>query len=164
MTGSPLQIRDAIPGDEAAVQQVVFPVLREFGLTPDVHGPDVDLEDLQAAYAQRGGVFRVVTDGDGRIVGCGGFRPLSGDAVGENAVELRKMYLLPEWRGRGLGRRLLEDLITRARTAGHRRMVLDTAAVMTDAIALYKRSGFISFENPQRLRRCDLSLSLDLAA
>lgn len=139
------------------MQQVVFPVLHEFGLTPDTHGPDADLDDLQAAYPRRGGVFRVVIDAGGHIQGCGGFRP-----VAEGVVELRKMYLLPALRGRGIGRRLLEDLVTRARAAGYRRMVLDTAAAMKDAIALYERRGFTPFDNPQRVRRCDLSLRLEL--
>lgn len=158
MPPTDFHIRDALPGDEAAVQQVVFPVLQEYGLSPDVTGPDADLLDLEAFYVQRGGIFRVVTGPGGRIVGCGGLLP-----VHDDTVELRKMYLLPEVRGHGLGRRLLEELIESARGAGHRRIVLDTASVLKEAIALYRRRGFQPFDNPQRVRRCDQSLFLELA-
>ena len=150
-------IRDAAPGDEYAVQEVVFAVLREYGLTPDAHGPAADLEDLQAAYPRCGGVFRVITDPAGCIVGCGGLRPAAG-----GDVELRKMYLLPEARGQGLGKRLLEELIAAARAGGHRRIVLDTASVLKEAIALYRKRGFQPYENPNRVRRCDQSLVLQI--
>lgn len=152
-----IPIRDAVPGDEPAVQELVFSVLREYGLTPDPGGPDADLADLQKAYVRHGGVFRIVTDSGGRIIGCGGLLP-----AGHGDVELRKMYLLPEFRGRGIGKRLLEELIAAARAAGHRRVVLDTASVLTEAIGLYRKRGFRPWDNPERVRRCDQSCFLDL--
>ncbi len=150
-------IRDAVAGDESAVQAVVFSVLREYGLKPDPADTDADLGDLQSFYVNRAGTFRIVTDAAGHIVGCGGLLP-----VGAGDVELRKMYLMPEARGRGLGRRLLEDLIAMARARGHARIVLDTASVLKEAIALYCKSGFQPYENPDRVRRCDQSLVLNL--
>ena len=158
MTMGTHSIRDAVPGDESAVQEVVFSVLREYGLTPDADGPDADLKDLQSFYINRAGTFRIVTDDAGNIVGCGGLLPV---AAGE--VELRKMYLLPQVRGQGIGRRLLEELITAARAQGHARMVLDTASALQEAIGLYRSRGFQPYENPDRVRRCDQSLFLDLA-
>ena len=150
-------IRGAQPGDEAAVQELVFSVLGEYGLKPDPGGTDADLKDLQAFYINRGGVFCVITDADGCIVGCGGLLP-----VGNGDVELRKMYVLPQARGKGIGRRLLEDLINTARKQGHARMLLDTASVLKEAIALYRNRGFEPYENEHRARRCDQSLVLAL--
>lgn len=150
-------IRDAVPGDESAVQEVVFSVLREYGLKPDPDGTDSDLSDLQSFYVNRAGTFRIITDGAGNIVGCGGLLPV---ATGD--VELRKMYLLPQARGQGLGRQLLEDLIATARARGHARIVLDTASVLKEAIGLYRMRGFQPFENPERVRRCDQSFLLNL--
>lgn len=150
-------IRDARPGDESAIQDVVFAVLREYGLNPDPDGTDADLRDLQSFYINRAGTFRIVTDGAGIIVGCGGLLP-----AGTGDVELRKMYLLPQARGQGLGRRLLEDLIATARAQGHARVVLDTASVLKQAIGLYRKYGFQPFENPERVRRCDQSFVLEL--
>lgn len=150
-------IRDAKPGDEAAVQDVIFTVLREYGLQPDPDGADSDLKDLRAVYVRHGGAFRVITDADGQIVGCGGLRPAA-----DGDVELRKMYLLPQVRRQGLGRRLLEDLISAARRQGHARIVLDTASVLKEAIALYRARGFQPYENEKRARRCDQSFVLSL--
>ena len=151
-------IRDARPGDESAVQDVVFSVLREYGLKPDPDGTDADLKDLQTFYVKRGGTFRIVTDAEENIVGCGGLLP-----VGDGDVELRKMYLLPQMRRQGLGRRLLEDLIGVARALGHARMVLDSASVLKEAIALYRSRGFQPYENENRVWRCDQSFFLELA-
>jgi putative acetyltransferase len=151
-------IRDAAAGDERAVQRIVFEALGEYGLTPDPAGIDADLADLQAAYMQRGGAFVVIVGADGGIIGCGGLRP-----AGDGDVELRKMYLQRDARGRGIGRHLLETLIERARAGGHRRIVLDTASVLVEAIALYRHRGFTPFENPHRVRRCDQSFFLELA-
>ncbi|MBI1731472.1 MAG: GNAT family N-acetyltransferase [Gammaproteobacteria bacterium] len=159
MTPSDWNIRDAAPGDEHAVQQVVFTTLREYGLTPNIDGTDADLKDLHEFYVRRGGVFRIVTDAHGNIVGCGGLLPMENDDV-----ELRKMYLTPAVRGKGLGRRLLEDLLAMARSRGHRRVVLDTASVLKEAIALYRSRGFQPYDNPDRVQRCDQSMFLKLTA
>jgi len=152
-----ITIRDAVPGDEPAVQALVFSVLREYGLKPDPDDTDADLGDLQSFYSRRAGTFRIVIDGMGKIIGCGGLLP-----AGNGDVELRKMYLLPQVRGQGLGEQLLGNLIAAARAQGHARVVLDTASVLKQAIALYGKHGFQPFENPERVRRCDQSFALRL--
>jgi len=157
MTGG-APFRAARPGDEAAVQQVVFTVLREYGLVPEPDGVDVDLADLQGFYLRRGGAFLVVEDAAGAVAGCGGLLP-----VNDGDVELRKMYLAKALRGRGLGRALLEVLIDEARAMGCRRVVLDTASVLTEAIALYRARGFQPLERGPHVKRCDQAFFLDLA-
>jgi len=139
------------------VQALVFSVLHEYGLKPDPDDTDADLSDLQSFYINRAGMFRIVIDGAGNIVGCGGLLP-----AGAGDVELRKMYLLPQVRGQGFGEQLLENLIATARAQGHARVVLDTASVLKQAIGLYRKYGFQPFENPERVRRCDQSLVLNL--
>src|SRR5687768_13854385 len=97
-----IELRDARSEDSAAVFGIVDSVLREYGLEPDPLGTDSDLADIEASYDQRGGVFRVIESADKIIVGCGGLFP-----VDSATVELRKMYLLPAARGKGLGKKLL---------------------------------------------------------
>jgi putative acetyltransferase len=150
-------LRDALPGDEPHVRHVVFSVLREYGLEPDPGGTDTDLDDLASSYAARGGVFRVVLDGAGSIVGCGGLYPLNAEEA-----EVRKMYLLPTTRGHGLGRTLLEQLIGVARERGFSRVVLETASVLKEAIALYRRFGFVETCRPHLAGRCDQAFALEL--
>ena len=82
------------------------------------------------------GAFVVVVE-DGRPVAGGGVRRLD-----DGLAELKRMYVVPEARGRGHGRRLLDALEAAARDLGYRRVRLDTAASMTAAMAMYRSSGY----------------------
>lgn len=149
--------REAASGEEARIRAVVFSVLAEYGLSPDPRGIDTDLEDIVANYGNRGGSFRVVISAEGDIVGCGGLYPLD-----DGTAEIRKMYLLPNARGRGLGRRLLEDLITAAKDRRFQRVVVETASVLKEAVSLYRRRGFAPCEYNHLAKRCDQAYVLDL--
>jgi putative acetyltransferase len=153
-----LSIRDATNADAAAVREVVCTVLEEYGLAPDPGGTDADLEDLEKSYWENGGVFRVVLSGDGSIIGCAGLF-----GVSATEAELRKMYLLRVARGRGLGRRLLNQLIADARRLGYRRVTLETASVLAEAIALYRSAGFSPVPRERLSSRCDQGWMLPLS-
>ena len=83
------------------------------------------------------GVFLVVRDAAGRAVGCGGVCRFDAERG-----ELKRMYVAPEARGRGLGRRLLEELEAAARGFGYRGLVLETGDLNREALGLYVSSGF----------------------
>jgi putative acetyltransferase len=151
--------REAISDDEAAIRSVVFSVLAEYGLSPDPQGIDADLNDVVSNYGERGGFFRVVTSTEGNIVGCGGLYPLT-----EHDAEIRKMYLLPEARGQGIGRKLLEELITSAKERHFQRIVVETASVLREAISLYRQRGFVPFAHHHLAKRCDQAYVLHLAS
>ena len=72
------------------------------------------------------------------------------------------MYLHRAYRGKGLGRRLLEDALARARQAGFRRITLETASVLKEAIRLYERYGFKPFRPDHLSCRCDQAYVLEL--
>ena len=96
-------------------------------------------DDL-AAFEPPDGTFLVVRDG-ARIVGCAGLRRLD-----SSTAEVKRMWIDPACRGRGLARRLLGALEDAARAAGRTRVVLDTHSALREAIALYERSGYRSIE------------------
>ncbi|MBA3849999.1 MAG: N-acetyltransferase [Opitutus sp.] len=161
MTQSTPVLRRATPADSVAACALVAATLAEFGLKPDPAGTDADLADFEANYFARGGDFVVLIDGRGVLVGTCGLYPLEGTEA-PRTVELRKMYLSPSLRGFGQGRRLLEWALARARELGFRRMTLETASALKDAIALYERNGFKPDGGGSHSCRCDLAYARDL--
>jgi putative acetyltransferase len=99
---------------------------------------DAELANLPRPYVRPRGLLLIARDGD-EAMGVGGYRPLD-DAT----AEVKRMYVVPAARGRGVGRLLLGALMAGARAAGYRRVRLDThRASMTAAIALYRSLGFV---------------------
>jgi putative acetyltransferase len=82
------------------------------------------------------GTFLIVYR-DGLAVGCGALRLLDAEAA-----ELKRMYVSPQARGQGIGRRLLVALEAEARAFGVRRLVLETGIRQIAALALYQATGF----------------------
>jgi GNAT superfamily N-acetyltransferase len=89
-----------------------------------------------AMFEPPDGVFLVVRD-DGRVLACGGVCRF--DAT---RAELKRMYVLPEARGRGLGRRLLVELEAEASLLGYRGIVLETGEAQQEALGLYVSAGY----------------------
>jgi putative acetyltransferase len=83
------------------------------------------------------GVFLVLRDDDGRAVGCGGIARYD-----ETRGEVKRMYVLPELRGRGLGRRLLVELEAQACALGYASVVLETGDLQPEALGLYASAGY----------------------
>jgi molybdate transport system substrate-binding protein len=149
--------RPADKDDFDAIRSIVQAVLGEYGLACQPGGTDRDLQDIASSYLDRGGAFDVVAAEDGRIAGCCGVYPID-----PTTCELRKMYLLPGARGHGLGSRLLRRALAFARGQGFRRVELETASVLKDAIALYTRKGFTPIARTHLASRCDQAYALDL--
>jgi len=131
--------------------------LGEYGLKPDPGCTDADLDDIEQSYLARGGVFYVLEGQDNSIVGSYGLYPME-----PGVCELRKMYLHWAYRGKGLGRRLLEDALAHAKQSGVRRITLETASVLKEAIGLYERYGFKPCKATHLSCRCDQAYELVL--
>ncbi|MDQ2068957.1 GNAT family N-acetyltransferase [Natronospira bacteriovora] len=134
-----------------AVVAVLGQVLNEYGLNFEPEEADRDVVEVSQHYSDRGGEFWVI-ELDGRLVGTAAFFPLHDRP---EVAEIRKMYLLPEARGKGLGRWLLKLLEDRARERGFRYARLETAAVLKEAIALYESAGYTTASDAVATRRCD---------
>lgn len=116
---------------------------------------DRDLSDIERYYAD--GIFDVLETTEGVIIGTVALEPL-----GHGVCELRKMYLKTNFRGRGYGRKLLNHAIARAKELGFKRIELQTARVLEEAVGLYKKHGFQPSDTAGLERRCDQALALDL--
>ncbi len=90
------------------------------------------------AFRPPAGRFLVARNDD-EVVGCGALQ-----RVDDRTAEIKRMWVAPGWRGVGLGSRLLAAVEHEAAAAGYVRVVLDTNAVLAEAIALYERSGYES--------------------
>ena len=156
-------IRPYQAGDRAGFEALVSTVLTEFGFHVD---PvlERDLADPMASY----GAVWVAVDGE-RLVGSVAVRVVKEEAgSGDGPVaELKRMYLYPGHRGRGLGRQLLDRAVGWARGAGCRAIVLDTSAEMDAAQRLYESVGFVRTgtrtETGTVDSRCEVLYRLDLA-
>ena len=145
-------IRSWQPEDRQAAADVIKSALAEYGLGWEPDGADRDVLLVEASYLDRGGEFWVIED-RGEIVGTSAYYP--DPHRGENAVEIRKMYLCPTARGHGLGKYLLGELERSILAHGYNQIWIETASVLTAAVKLYEANGYqpaTGIETP----RCDL--------
>ena len=103
----------------------------------DARGTLDDLYDIQKNYFENGGTFLVTTQ-NSKIIGTGAIRRLEDDTC-----ELKRLWLLTEYHGQGLGYRMLQELLTFAREKGYQRIRLETdPEAQSQALEFYKQIGF----------------------
>jgi ribosomal protein S18 acetylase RimI-like enzyme len=119
---------------------------------------DRELEELPGGYAPPRGRI-LLAEEDGKTAGCVALRDL-----GDGYCEMKRLYVRPDFRGRGIGRKLAKEIVSVAMEEGYLHMRLDTLASMTTAIALYKSMGFRE-TGPYRFNPIEgaVYLELDLA-
>jgi len=92
---------------------------------------------LSSAQVETGEGAFVVAYVDGTAVGCGAVRRLD-----DTTAELKRMYVVPSFRGRGIGRALVDALEREARQLGVTKVVLETGTRLANAVRLYERMGY----------------------
>ena len=98
---------------------------------------DKELAGLPGDYAYPNGRL-LLAECDNRLAGCGALHPL-----GPGICEMKRLYVRPEFRGKGVGRALADRILSEAREIGYERIRLDTVEPkMKDAVAMYRRMGF----------------------
>lgn len=149
-----ISFREANNKDLSLIKSIVFDALEEYGLQSDAAHTDKDLEDIEVFYFEPGGYFCIV-ETEGVPVATGGLLHLD-----EERCELRKMYMNKGARGKGLGKQLLQHLLDWAKNNGYKEVVLETATVLVEAIALYKKYGFELCADMELSSRCDQAMIL----
>jgi len=134
-------IRHVTGGDAEEIAQVRG-LLREYaaGLGFDLcfQGFEAELAELPGKYAPPDGCLLLATLEDGTPGGCVALRRLRDDVA-----EMKRLYVRPSARGRGLGQQLVAAVLAEARRLGYHSVCLDTVpAAMAEATALYHAFGF----------------------
>jgi putative acetyltransferase len=108
-----------------------------FGFTPCFQGFNAEVATLPGRYGPpRGRLLLAIVNGE--PAGCAALRPFD-----EARCEMKRMYVRPAFRGMGVGKALMEALISEARTIGYREILCDTIPqTMSEALAMYERFGF----------------------
>jgi putative acetyltransferase len=123
-----------------AVRRLFRAYAETLGIDLCFQGFECELAELPGAYAPPSGRLLLAVDGE-EPVACVALRSLDG-----SCCEMKRLFVLPQARGTGLGRRLAEAIMREGAAAGYRTMRLDTLPTMIEAIALYRRLGFREIE------------------
>lgn len=142
----PFTLSPITPQLDAIVCDIIKTVGAEFGAIGEGFGPsDEEVLNMSSHYLEENRCGYWVAQVDGKVVGCGGIAPFNASA---DICELRKLFLLPESRGLGIGKALTEHCLSFAKQQGYKQCYLDTLANMESAIKLYKKLGFEQLSAP----------------
>ena len=153
-----IEIRPIKPNETAAAKRVIYRVAHEIFNDPRSLEESIayhesrselkDMDDIQRNYFENGGIFLMMLD-DNQPICTGAIRKLENDIC-----ELKRLWLLTPYHGKGLGYRMLQELFSFARGKGYKRIRLETDAVhQSRALDFYRRIGF--YEIPRYTDRTD---------
>jgi len=126
-----------LPSQLAQARELFLEYAHSLGFSLCFQNFDKELAELPGDYAPPKGRL-LLAEHEGQLAGCVALHKLERDIC-----ELKRLYLRPQFRGKGLGRALAERIIAEARQIGYLRMRLDTVEpVMQDAVAMYRKLGF----------------------
>ena len=135
--GRPVRLLQATaPHEWDAARRLVQEYAASLDVDLSFQNFDQELQHFTTEYAAPTGAF-ILAEDEGQYLACIGVRRFSDD-IGE----IKRLYVAPAARGRGLGRVLVERIISAARQIGYRSVLLDTLPFMKEAQALYLSLGF----------------------
>jgi ribosomal protein S18 acetylase RimI-like enzyme len=158
MTGKAYTIAAAEARDIAEVAALFRAYEAHIGVDLSYQGFADELATLPGQYAPPRGQLLVARDADGAAIGCVALRPLADPGC----CEMKRLFVAPEGRGLGLGRALAEAVIAQAAKLGYAQLRLDTLPSMHEAIALYRRLGFVPIAPYYAAREGTLFMALSL--
>ena len=162
-----INIRRIKPDEVMTAKRIVYRVAHEIFNDPlpleesilfhEERGELQDMDNIQQNYFNQDGIFLVILE-EQEIIGTGGIRRL------ENVVcELKRLWLLTEYHGRGLGYQMTQNLLSFARERGYQRIRLETDPIRQKrAMDFYKRLGFYEIPIPNATEDEDILMEMQL--
>lgn len=139
MTGAGFTITEASTQADIAAARALFETYATgLGVDLGYQGFAAELAGLPGDYAPPAGALLLAWDTGGTPLGCVALRPMAEPGC----CEMKRLFVLPAARGRGVGRALLAAVLVAARRAGYREIRLDSLPFMAEAVALYRAAGF----------------------
>jgi putative acetyltransferase len=131
--------------DNPIIAALIRTILEEFHIDrPGTAYTDPSTDDLFSLFAEPRSVY-FVAQKEGIIAGGCGIYPTNG--LPPDCAELVKYYVLPQERGQGIGKKLMELCFESAMNLGYSRLYLETVPELADAIRIYERAGFEHIQN-----------------
>ncbi len=158
-----IKIRPIKKKDNRQIAMIIRETLEEYNSAiPGTAYFDKSLDDMTAAYRKDYTIY-FVAEWNGEVIGGAGIGKLPGEP--DEYCELQKMYILPQARGKGVGRRLMEACLDFARKSGYKKCYLETFSYMRNARKLYEKNGFKYINTPRgntSHTACDVWMEMDL--
>ncbi|MPY25727.1 GNAT family N-acetyltransferase [Shewanella psychropiezotolerans] len=134
-----LKIVEVTPEVDSLVCAIIKRVGEEYGAVGEGYGPsDAEVENMSQHYSNINSLY-LVAKLNGKVVGGCGVAPFNKSS---DICELKKLFLLKESRGHGLGKSLTIKCLEYAKQQGYQQCYLDTLSNMDSAIRLYEKLGF----------------------
>jgi putative acetyltransferase len=125
------------PAQVAQARELFLEYAQSLGVDLCFQNFEQELAGLPGHYAPPEGRL-LLAEYDGQLAGCVALHPWE-----PGVCEMKRLYLRPSFRGKGLGRVIAEEIIAEARSIGYRSMRLDTIEpIMKDAVKMYRKLGF----------------------
>ena len=139
-----IEIRKIDARDNKQLAAIIRQTLKEFKADkPGTVFYDESTDHLSDLFVVQNSVYYVALK-DGKLLGGAGIYPTEG--LPDDTLELVKMYLLPEARGLGLGKKLIIKCVETARKLGYKKIYLETMAELSKAVLTYERLGFVRLD------------------
>ena len=142
-----MKIRHIQQSDNSALAKIIRDTLTEFGANhPGTVFYDAATDALFELFQQPLAAYFVAETDDRQVVGGGGIYPT--DGLPEDTCELVKMYLVPEVRGKGIGKTIIEKCVQTAKEFGFQRIYIESMPELKRALKVYELFGFTYLSAP----------------
>lgn len=142
-----MKLRFIQQSDNQHIAKIIRDTLAEFGANhPGTVYFDSATDTLFEVFQKPKSVYYIAESNEGKIVGGGGIFPTEG--LPPDTCELVKMYLLPEARGIGLGKRIIEKCLQTAKDNGFGKVYLESMPELKQAVKVYEKFGFTYLCSP----------------